>query len=161
MPLWFLQHLVSSTGAIPRTQVMGTAAAARGIGVLDAAPVTKRARVEDFAARGGGGVTGIVTLPGAFSQGPVVISGVSGSVGSLDSWCLHLWALPQFLGPLVADAATVPGTSSLQSCHRCSPDSTTSGRSHSPSEDVLISQAFWCGVQRVLCWSVDVLLVLT
>ena len=87
-----------------------------------------------------------------------------GSIDCLDSQGLHLWGLPQFLGPLKTDLATDPGSSGLGSYHHCSPGSTASRRSSPPTFrciDVGISQMFWCAAQRVLCWSLDVLVVVT
>ena len=88
--------------------------------------------------------------------GPAVIPGASGVWDAwfpgafihghyFSSW--HLWSQmwPQFLEPLVSEAAA-----------SCSPVSTTSSRS-GPSTfrciDVWITQAFWYAVQRVVCWS--------
>lgn len=67
---------------------------------------------------------------------------------------LGVWALSQFLVPLVTSAATVPGISGLGSCHHFFPGSTAS-QTCSPHTfkcmDVWVSQGFWCAVQRVLC----------
>ena len=63
---------------------------------------------------------------------PTVIPAASGSMGCMNSWGLHVWALPQFLGPLFTSAATDLGTFGLRNCRCCSPGSTASRRSSPP-----------------------------
>ena len=64
----------------------------------------------------GEGVVAGSQVPRVSGHRPVVIPGTSRSLGCLDSGGLHLWALSQFLGPLVASVAADPGTSGLGSC---------------------------------------------
>ena len=87
-----------------------------GYCILDAVPVARRASVGGTAARGGGCVTGIISVPRVSSHRPIVIPGTSGSVGCLDSWGFCSWVLPPFLEPLVAGTATDPRASYLGSC---------------------------------------------
>ena len=144
---------------------MGTTAAAGGTRVLIAAPAARRAHVRGATAGGGEGgwVTGIFAVPGVSSHRPS------------DSWCLWEHGLPGFLGPPLVGPTIVPGVSGQR--YHCSsqnlqsqelppllPDPTASRRSRPPTfsfTDVWIPQAFWCAVQGVLCWSMDVLLAIT
>ena len=158
--------LVSSASVHFNPQVMGTAATARVIHILDTALAARRARVRGTATgRGGGFLTGIVMVPRISSHGPTVIPDASRSVGCPDSWGLCLWVSSKFLGLLFTGVAANPGTSGLGSCclcSLCSPGSNASRRS-SPHTfrciDVWISQVFWCATPKVLSWPMDVLLV--
>ena len=145
------------------SQVTGTVAAApRAVCVLDVPPATIGGAVAGGVEEGL--VIGIVAVPGVSSHGPVGILGASRSVGCLDAWSLCSWPLSQFLGPLVTGVAIDPRTVGLSSCYHYSPGSTAPRRSSPPTFrciDVWISQTFWCAVQKVLCWSVNIPLVIT
>ena len=150
-----LQPLVLGSSVIPGTSGHRHCCHCGGIGVLDEAPSAGKAGV-GYTTTGDGRecwVTGIVKVPGTSCCRPTVIPGTSRTVGCLDSWGLYVWALHQFLGPLVGGATTDPGNSGPGSCHCYSPGFTSSRRSSAPTfrcTDVRISQAFSCAVHCLL-----------
>ena len=121
--------------------------------ILDVALAAERAGFGGFATRGRWG--GWVTDIWCSLESPVTAHS--------DSWNPWEWRLPGFLGPpfisITSDLgpqftglATDLGTSSLGSHCCCSPDSTASRRSSSPTvrcTDRWISQAFSCAVQSL------------
>ena len=109
---------------------------------------------------------GTTSVPRTLVLGTLVLPGASGSVDCLSSWSFCSWSFLQSLQPLVAGTTTVPGASDFGSgsCFCCSPGSTTSTISSPPAFrciDAWISRAFLWAVQRILCWSMDVLMVVT
>lgn len=142
---WFLQP-----------QVVGITAPAEGTEVFDAALFPEGPGFQTLPLLlGEGEGTGSRPLPWfqeALVMGTTVVPGASG--------CLHL---PQFLKPLFTSVASVPRTSGCGSCFCCSPGFTASRSSPLTLRcvDVWISQTFWCAVQGIPCWYVDVELVVT
>lgn len=140
---WFLECLV-----------MDTVANDTDTGVLDAGHAAGRVGFRGTITRG---------EERGFVMGTTAVLGASRNMGCLDPWGFCACMLPQFLEPLVAGTTTVPGASSLRS-HCCSPGSTASGRP-SPHTfrciDLWTSWAFWCAMQRILFWSLDILIVVT
>ena len=166
MLLWFLQPLVLDTGTIRGTSGHRHCHCCQEYWDFGCSLTVERAEVKGTSTRGGGEgwVTGIFMVPRASSHGSCRSSwlfqecGLPGFLGPL------FMGSTQFLGPLFAGTATDPGTSSLRSCHHCSPGSTTSRKSKPPTFrciDSSISQVFWYAMQRVLYWPMDVLPVVT
>ena len=143
-----------------KSQVKRTHHHCQGMHTLGAALAARRAGVRVTNVEGGGGswVPGISCLLDSPVMDP---QGLLAPPGAWAAWIrgLHSWVLLQFLGPLFAGSVVDPRISAFGSCHHQSPSSTASRGSSTLTfrcRDAWISQAFWCAVQRVLCWSMDV-----
>lgn len=102
---------------------METNVAAWGIEVLDAGPAAESSGVKDTTTgeEVGGWVTDIVMAPGASSCSRTVIPGAS--VCGLPGFLGPLWALPQFLEPLVSGAAAAAPLVTMPPGHPVHPPS--------------------------------------